>query len=176
MRDRIIKATIEAFKSINQERLYKTERGYHGQFYCALRLALESTGVISEELILEMEYQKSSTHHQTSQRPDIVLHIPVEHSGAGVTESNFAVWALKHHRNRNEAAEDFRKLNILFQNLHYPLGFFIVVDSDQPMLEAYSGDFQDRIMSFAVRLSREVILIRQAYFQNDRLVITDANA
>lgn len=45
--------------------------------------------------ILEMEYQKSS-RHGLGQRPDIVFHIPAEHSRESVQANNFAVWALPH--------------------------------------------------------------------------------
>jgi len=41
-----------------------------------------------------MEYQKSA-RHGLAQRPDTVFHITAEVSGAPVTESNYAVWALK---------------------------------------------------------------------------------
>jgi nucleoside-diphosphate-sugar epimerase len=44
---------------------------------------------------LEQEYQKGTSSHGTTQRPDIIIHVPVEHSGARITENNYVVYALK---------------------------------------------------------------------------------
>ena len=59
--DVAIEATLESLKGISQSRFYRTERGYQGAFYCALREALESRG-LNDDLILEIEYQKSRVH------------------------------------------------------------------------------------------------------------------
>lgn len=94
VRDILIRATEDAIRSVDAARFFQTERGFHGRFYCTLQHQLERAGLIANNAILEMEYQKSQ-RHGTSQRPDIVFHIPAEYSHALVTENNFAVWALK---------------------------------------------------------------------------------
>src|SRR5690349_21340233 len=94
-RDTVIDATISAIKNVRNPRFLATERGFHGAFYCALFSFLKKKGIITDRVILEMEYQKS-TRHATKQRPDIILHIPREISGSKSTRTNnFAVWALK---------------------------------------------------------------------------------
>jgi hypothetical protein len=149
---------------------------YQGRFYCALQQALENAGVLVGSLILEMEYQKRENLHQTSQRPDIILHIPVEYSGSERYNSNFAVWALKHHRNLREVTEDFIKLDLMFENLRYPMGFLIIIGSDQHMITSYRGKFKDKILSFAVRLENGVISIKQAYFQGNQITVSDISS
>ncbi|MGC2434866.1 MAG: hypothetical protein WA433_13900 [Desulfobaccales bacterium] len=167
--EKIIKATVESLKSITQERFYRTERGYQGRFYCALQESLDGMGIFDNGVILEMEYQKTASLHQTTQRPDIVLHIPFEYSGAKRNINNYAVWALKHHGNYRKVRDDFTKLDLMFENLHYPIGLTIIIDSDQPMLASYKGNFQERIHSFAVKLNNGAILIKHEYFEVNKL-------
>jgi hypothetical protein len=81
MIDAIMSATDEALSAVSEPRFLRTERGFHGRFYCALQQTLEKAGLLDSGRILEMEYRKS-TRHGTSQRPDIVLHKPAEESGA----------------------------------------------------------------------------------------------
>ncbi|MEX2493215.1 MAG: hypothetical protein WD425_15795 [Nitrospirales bacterium] len=94
MREALITATEAAIRAVGAARFFETERGFHGRFYCALQAELDRAGLIANGAILEMEYQKSERHDMV-QRPDIVFHIPAEHSGAGARAYNFAVWALK---------------------------------------------------------------------------------
>lgn len=95
MRERIINATIRALHEIRNRRFLATERGYQGAFYCMLHQLLTTEDLITENRILEMEYQKS-TRHGLRKRPDIIFHIPAELTGAGVRENNFALWSLKY--------------------------------------------------------------------------------
>ncbi len=150
MRDALIKATEAAVRAVDCMRFFQTERGFHGRFYCALQEQLEQVGLLTNGAILEMEYQKSSRHKLT-QRPDIVFHIPVEHSGESVHSNNFAVWALKRRATITEAQSDFRKLDEMFDTLHYPLGFFINIDAADPMLKYYEGTNSDRIIAASVK-------------------------
>src|SRR3546814_9083523 len=85
MRRTLINATETAIRAVDAARFFKTERGFHGRFYCALQEQLGQAGLMVNGAILEMEYQKS-TRHDLSQRPDIVLNIPAEHSGEAVQE------------------------------------------------------------------------------------------
>ncbi len=165
MKKKIINATIEALKSIRQARFFQTERGYHGTFYCDLHKALDASGILKEEALLEMEYQKSE-RHGIYQRPDIILHIPAELHGISVQDDNFAVWALKHSASLAEAVKDFGKLNEMFDRLHYPLGFFINVNSTKHHLNHYTGRYLDRIHAFSVKLvGGEVEIIHASWME-----------
>jgi hypothetical protein len=166
MRDRIIESTISALKAINAPRFFKSERGYQGIFYCKLYEEFENLGLLTEDQIIEMEYQKSA-RHKLSQRPDIIFHIPVEHSGADIIENNFAVWALKPRASAAKAQEDFEKLDQMFEVLNYPLGFFVNINTEQHHLKLYNGNFKDRLVGFSVYLQDESPQILQAWFENN---------
>jgi len=151
MKNALINATTAAMHSVDVVRFFQTERGYHGRFYCALQYELEQAGLMANGAILEMEYQKSR-RHGTLQRPDIVFHIPAEHSSATVTENNFAVWALKRRASVAEATSDFVLLDDMFETLRYPFGFFVNIDSTDPMRQHYTGAHQDRLVAVATKL------------------------
>lgn len=108
-----------------------------------------------------MEYQKSQ-RHGTSQRPDIIFHIPAEYSRELVTENNFAVWALKRRASESDARSDFDRLDVMFETLHYQLGFFVNVDSADPMLRCYTGAYSRCLAAVAARLTDARILVRWA--------------
>lgn len=173
MKEIIITSTIDAFRSITQKRFFKTERGYQGKFYCMLQPVLESKGIITESCFLEMEYQKRFNPHRTKQRPDIILHIPTEVSNESEIKNNFAVWALKYNGKCNDAINDFKKLDLMFQELDYPLGFFINIGSDKHWLDNYRGQFPDRITAFAVRLTNGLVHITQANIDKGRIIETE---
>lgn len=116
-------------------------------------------------IFVEMEYQKSS-RHGLSQRPDIIYHIPVEHSGGDIVENNFAVWALKARANAAAAQEDFEKLDEMFEHLNYPLGFFVNIDTEQHHLASYNGTFKDRLIGISVWLEDESPHIKMGWFEN----------
>lgn len=147
--DDIIAATDEALRQVAEPRFLRTQRGFQGQFYCALQRALEGRDLLKNGRILEMEYQKSARHGM-SQRPDIILHVPVEYSGRRVTSNNFAVWALKRHATRSKACEDFDKLDEMFEALCYTLGFFVNIDAKDNCATCYRGKFPDRLRTVAV--------------------------
>lgn len=151
MRQALINATESAIRAVDAARFFQTERGFHGRFYCALQEELDYAGLMTNGALLEMEYQKSSRHSLT-QRPDIVFHIPTEHSGATVQENNFAVWALKHSASPAKAQADFTRLDEMFRVLCYPLGFFVNIDSADPMRHHYTGDYRKRLMTVATQL------------------------
>ncbi len=149
MQHLIIESTISALTAITAPRFFKSERGYQGVFYCKLYEEFENRGLVNEDQIIEMEYQKSA-RHGLSQRPDIIFHIPVEHSSADIVENNFAVWALKPRANAAAAQEDFEKLDEMFEVLNYPLGFFVNINTEQHHLDLYKGNFKDRLVGFSV--------------------------
>jgi hypothetical protein len=115
-----------------------------------------------------MEYQKS-TRHDTSQRPDIVYHIPKEVSGASVWENNFAVWALKHSASAAGAEEDFGKLDEMCVRLRYPLIVFLNVCSSKTRLDSYQGNYHQRIHAFAIPGPKGSTL-RYSYFKKGKIV------
>jgi len=106
-RNKILEMTIEAFKKINKKRFYKSERGYQGRLLCALYFLMDEVNIFSEDTIIEQEYQKGTSSHGTTQRPDIIIHVPVEHSGARITENNYVVYALKKNTSDIDAQDDF---------------------------------------------------------------------
>ena len=168
--DPIIEATIDALRSVSHIRLFSSERGYQGRLFCALQAALDDHGILNDELILEMEYQKSPRRHQIGQRPDIILHVPTEISGAAVYENNYAVWALKLQGSPARAREDFDKLDEMFEHLGYPLGFFINIDSDAHHLRCYTGQYSNRLLAFAVRLNNGNVSIKQAQWIDNQVI------
>jgi hypothetical protein len=168
----LIDATIQSLRSIRNPRLFHTERGYQGEFFCALQNILKEQGIVDGTRILEMEYQKSQ-RHGIRQRPDIILHVPAEISGAGVMKNNFAVWALKYRSSIDDAIDDFGKLNDMFAVLEYPLGFFINIDSMTLHFDKYAGDFADRLVIFAVQLDGADVSIKMAHWNNGAIVEID---
>jgi hypothetical protein len=162
MRKVLIDITEAAIRAVDAPRFFRTERGFHGRFYCALQEQLDQAGLIANGTILEMEYQKSR-RHGLSQRPDIVLHIPAEYSRASVQENNFAVWALKHRASRAEACADFARLDEMFEVLKYPFGFFLNIDSADPMRQHYSGAYGERLATVAAHLSAGDVRTHWAY-------------
>ena len=156
MIDDIVDATDKALKMGIHPRYFQSERGFQGKFYCALQQILDNKGLLQDGYILEMEYQKSGLHN-TSQRPDIILHVPTEESGAKVDENNMAVWALKKDsRNETLVKEDFDKLDKMFEILKYQCGIFINIGSKNNFSEVYKGKFKDRLRMVAVWLEEEI--------------------
>jgi hypothetical protein len=162
MRDKLTDATIQAVKSIRDERFFATERGFHGRLYCALLTVLSDVGIVDGHRILEMEYQKSRNVHGLVQRPDIVLHVPAEVTNADVSANNLAVWALKRHASEAEALDDFGKLDQMFATLQYHFGFFVNIADFRHYSRLYSGPYADRLVCIAAQLDRaEVTVIVQ---------------
>lgn len=161
MREALIAATDAAIRAVGAARFFETERGFHGRFYCALQAELDRAGLIVKGAILEMEYQKSARHNM-GQRPDIVFHIPAEHSGAGVRTNNFAVWALKRRATPVKTCADFEKLDQMFDNLGYQYGFFINIDATDPMREHYTGAHRTRLAAVAASLDGAQVSVHWA--------------
>lgn len=160
MREALIASTEAAIRGVDAARFFQTERGFQGRFYCALQQELDRAGLMKNGIILEMEYQKSA-RHGLGQRPDIVLHVPAEHSGAGVNVGNFAVWALKRQATAADARDDFGKLDQMFGTLQYPLGFFVNIDAMDPMRQHYAGPYPNRLVAVATsRNGTEVAINR----------------
>jgi len=149
--DKLMAATDEALREVIEPRFYRSERGFQGRFYCALQSVLDRKGLLKDECILEMEYQKSSRHGMR-QRPDIILHVPSEDSGRLVSEDNFAAWALKRRATQTDVFDDFDNLDEMFGGLCYPLGFFVNIDAKDHFATFYRGGFPQRLRTVAVWL------------------------
>ena len=167
IRTLVVEATRAALHAVREPRFYATERGYHGRFYCALQSEFDRRGWPATGALLEMEYQKSERHN-TFQRPDIVLHVPVSHPGTSVRENNFAVWALKRAARVADATDDFAKLDEMFDALDYPLGFFINVDASNPLRSHYTGRHESRLYAAAVAFSSGGIEVHWAPPSDER--------
>jgi hypothetical protein len=160
MRNLIIESTRESLAAVSHPRFFRSERGYQGRFYCALQAAFDKRGLLDDGArIIELEYQKGARHGM-SQRPDIIYHIPVEVSGKERWANNYAVWALKLESSARAALDDFEKLDGMFASLHYPVGFFININSQQDFLEHYPGSFRDRLYGYCVWLERGQPMVR----------------
>ena len=89
------------------------------------------------------------------------------------SENNLAVWALKRRARQAEATEDFDKLDVMFRELCYPLGFFINIGSDSHHLHCYAGEYPERLIAFTVRLGNGDIAIKQAWREQGEVVEID---
>ncbi len=168
MENEIIDATIDAMKLIVHKRFFQTERGYQGAFCSSLEKELDKRKILNDEIILEMEYQKSERHGM-SQRPDIVLHVPTDKIHVlSKNVGNYAVFAFKHQASKKDAIEDFDKLDEMFWKLDYQLGIFISVNSNNHCLEFYNGRYKSKIHCFGVWLENNTVKITRAYWENDK--------
>ncbi len=157
----ILAVTHEALSIPFEPRFYRTERGYQGRLYSALQERFNKRGVVDGRTILELEYQKSP-HHGTTQRPDVVLHVPAEHSGASVRSNNFAVWALKRKASEGDALADFDKLDLMFSQLDYRIGIFVNIGIDRHFLDRYRGGYSERLLAVGVQRTPNGICVAES--------------
>ncbi len=169
-KESIIQFTVQALSNISNPRLYKSERGFQGELTSELKQILKIQGLLDNNYLLEEEYQKKRDVHLTTQRPDIIFHLPVDVSGAPPDLNNFAVWELKLRAGTRESIKDFDKLDVMFEQLNYSVGIFVNISSQRHLLEYYQGSFNDRIVSFATMLDDDEISVIQGNFVNDRLI------
>lgn len=150
----------QSIKSIEDKRYFSTERGYQAELYCQLKERLNPTWIQSKA-ILEVEYQKTEEKHGIKLRPDIVLHVPFE-SGQynNRLSGNYIVIELKLRANERKAKEDFKKLNSIFQELNYPLGIFLNINSDKTFCDRYFGNYGQRLHCFAVKLANNEVIVK----------------
>ncbi|HOE93333.1 MAG TPA: hypothetical protein PLK11_04165 [Methanofastidiosum sp.] len=164
-RNKILEMTIEAFKKINKKRFYKSERGYQGRLLCALYFLMDEVNIFSEDTIIEQEYQKGTSSHGTTQRPDIIIHVPVEHSGARITENNYVVYALKKNTSDIDAQDDFNKLDDMFNRLNYELGIFVSINKyPKSFLHLYEGNNKNKLHEFSLKYEDNKLGILYRYF------------
>lgn len=117
---------IKSIRQITNPRLLATERGYQGEFQRVLANVLNEARIFPNQVLVEEEYQKRLREHGIRFRPDIIIHIPIEASGTiNRRSNNFCVFEFKLNASREDAYEDFHKLEQMFANLDYPEGYFI---------------------------------------------------
>lgn len=172
----IIQEVINSIKSINTERYFRTERGYQTEFYSILSNNIAGKNIFPQHTILEAEVQKKNlAHYGVTQRPDLLIHIPIE---TGITENanenNFVNFAFKLNGNVAASTEDFNKLDEMFQLLNYELGIYINIGHyPEIYLDSYNGEYKDRIHEFSIGLKEKKVLVSHAFYENERLIIED---
>lgn len=169
--DSILKCIIDALRTVESPRFFKTERGFQGRFACTLDNILTKEKLSSDDAIIEQEYQKRLNKHGIKLRPDLIIHVPVEVSCSDdSTENNFVVFEFKRKAGIKSSMGDFHKLDEYFSGLNYSLGIFVNVDSSQRHLNNYSGKFKEKIHEFCVYLNKDGVNVWHSYFRNGEVV------
>lgn len=172
----ILNEVINTLKNIIIPRYYKSERGFQTEFYRILSNQLEGKLIFPENTILEAEVQKRNLeHYGVTQRPDLLIHIPIE---TGITENanenNFVNFAFKLYGNERASVEDYEKLEQMFFFLNYEMGIFINIGKyPEIFLNNYEGGYKNRIHEFSIGKDEDVIKIMHAFFENEDLIIED---
>ena len=158
--DQILEIIRASLSSITNPRFFETERGYQGELGGELRNRLPLLEI--DGAIVEHEYQKRMKDHGFKIRPDIIIHVPFEHSiYTSREEGNFVVIELKHQGTEEEALTDYESLSSMCEILGYPLGVFINIDSDKTYFGNYHGPLKERLRSFGVRLKSGHVVITE---------------
>ena len=172
----IIDQTIAALKQINVPRYFTTERAFVTEFHHHLRNKIEDIELFPPETILETEVQKrNKDHFGVTQRPDLLIHIPIE---TGLTdnpdENNFVVYAFKRNGSLKPVRNDFKKLDIMFEKLNYNLGIFINIGAyPRSYLHIYQGSYKERIHEITNILVDGNVYVKHACFQNNEVRIVE---
>lgn len=163
---RAVAATIEALRRVSEPRHFEsTERGYQGWFVGAVQSTYAEVGLLRRGRIVEMEYQKRPAVHGTSQRPDIVVHVPRQvDDPSAAKKGNFAVYALKKNASLSGIADDLAKLEEMICVLDYRVGFFVNVGAERPGMHAVGRPADTRIHSFAVRRGDCGVVVNHEWF------------
>lgn len=151
-----------ALRQITNPRLYETERGFQGEFLCALRAVLPE-GFLNDEMLIEQEYQKRLIEHGLRIRPDIIIHEPFDPARhAGRDDGNLAVIELKLSANASEAREDFANLAAMRKILSYPLAVFINIASTETHVTLAPEAVRGHLSCYAVRLNANEVEVTRA--------------
>lgn len=173
---KIIKHTIEAIKATSNPRFFNTERGYVGELSHQLQILAKDDPAYPLEAIFEQEVQKRTLkHHGVRQRPDLLIHIPLE---AGLSESprdnNFVVFGFKLNGKQLAVESDFRKLDEMFESLNYETGVFINVGAfPNTFLDGYKSNNLEKIHEFSVGLVDGEVRIRHCYYSDAQFLFAD---
>ena len=169
----IIEMVITALKRINSPRFYKTERGFQGRLTSVLNKIQDEQHIFPDGTIIEEEYQKKLEPHGMTQRPDIIIHDPIEtgHSN-NRKENNYVVFALKLNKKKNEVMKDYKKLDEVIEKLNYQFGIFININSINSFLGEYQGPNKDKLHEFCIKQINGNLTIHYAYLHENNVIIT----
>lgn len=149
----------QALASISEQRFFQTERGYQGELLHQLQNRLEAAGFPGDPIV-EQEYQKTLPSHGINIRPDLIIHIPFERGVAKRrNEGNFVAIEIKCRATGAEAERDFQSLELLKNNLGYPLTIFLNVDSTETHAERCPARLARQTVCFAVRLDEQTPVV-----------------
>jgi hypothetical protein len=161
----------DALKSVTVARFFKSERGFQSQFHVALDKLFTNRGLVSNQAIIEEEYQKTIPNHGISHRPDLIVHIPFEARLTGSRrEGNFVAFEFKIRGSRLDAIDRFIKLNDYLTMLAYPLGVFINIDDTRSFVELIP-DY--RIQVFTVVKDQETVRVSHSYLEDEQPVVNE---
>jgi hypothetical protein len=145
----IILCIRESLFAIVAPRFYESERGFQGQ----LLVQMDQRFKLPKPVIIEQEYQKRLAYHGLVIRPDIIIHEPFDpERHTDRTHGNVAVIELKLNSTAAEASEDFSSLMLMIDELKYPIGVFININSTVTHKSSIPRNALGRIVSFAVSL------------------------
>lgn len=161
----------EALKSVQATRFFRSERGFQGQFHVGLDLLLKDKGLVSNQAIIEEEYQKTIPKHGITHRPDLIVHIPFE---AGLTrsrrEGNFVAFEFKFRASQLDAIDRFIKLNDYLTELDYLLGFFGNINDARSFVELVP-DY--RIHIFNIFKDQDTVRVLHSYLEDEKPIVEE---
>jgi hypothetical protein len=160
--DKLLDVIRSALGAVQEPRYFETERGYQAELYCELRARLKALDFGDAEPILEQEYQKRTSQHGLTLRPDILVHEPFNPSKhPDRTHGNYVVIELKLDATDQEAREDFAHLAEMMRRLSYPLGVFVNVAAVDTKIAQANRSNTGRIVAFAVSLKDGRVNLRE---------------
>jgi hypothetical protein len=148
-----------------------TERGYQGEFQRVLANLLIESEIFPNEVLVEEEYQKRLREHGIRFRPDIIIHIPIEVSDTiNRRLNNFCVFEFKLNASKEDAFEDFQKLEQMFTNLDYPEGYFINIQGYQnSFLKDFESLNKERINEVSLIVNERTVYIRHDFYDGGKI-------
>lgn len=148
----LVQATRDALQAIKTPRFFETERGYQGELLAEIRKRLPEIRAVSEDAVVEQEFQKTTGTHGLRLRPDLIIHVPFDNERHSTRrEGNYICFELKLRATEAQAIEAYRNLAQLMHALDYPLGIFININSSQTYISSAPRD-SGQFFAFAVTL------------------------
>lgn len=167
----LIHSIAEALKSVTSTRFFRTERGFQGQFHVGLNRLLTERGIISNQTIIEEEYQKTFRNHGIPHRPDLIIHIPFE---TGLTENrkegNFVAFEFGLQAGERKAIECFNKLDDYITFLNYQLGIFVNINDTRSFIRLVPSNL---IHVFNVTKTHETVKVSHSYLVDEQPIIRE---
>lgn len=149
-----------SLKAINEKHFFSREMGYQGRLLSELEKRINIKRTFLGNIAVDQEYQKALKKHGINKRPDLIIHVPyIEKIHPSRRHGNYVVIQLKLCASEKRAKEDFKKMDLMYKKLDYPLGIFLNVNSDKTFFDSYSGDYKERLHCFAVKLADNKVLI-----------------